>query len=172
MIRSAPRGQARTATLSGVTFGVLFGGTMVGVMALAGAPTEALVYLGGGIALFGGLAFGVGVGSFLRAQQRAFEASQPHYEALGLVHDGPASHLQGRVANGGWLWLTEDRLEFAPHGYNGTNAPWSVDRREIQSVEPGYSAGVIPNRITVHLRGGWTERFVVQDRSAWLDALP
>jgi hypothetical protein len=159
----------------GVATGLFFGAAMgvwvtVAHLASGGGLGEALAF-GGALGAGAGLFFGVGMAAFSAWLRRRSESSRPRFEAQGLVYDGPANHTFGVVANGGWLWLTRDRLVFEPHAVNVDRDTWAVPRGRVLEAEPVRTFGLVPNGLRVRLEGGETRTFVVEGRERWLEVL-
>ncbi|MCO5165272.1 MAG: hypothetical protein M9894_02735 [Planctomycetes bacterium] len=141
-----------------------------------------LLGLGGGVA-FGGamtLVLGLVIG---RGQRRARAIAAAALRGEGplalapgerLLEDGPANHLHGRAAIGGWLFLTDRRLVFLPHRYNlGLGGPVTVDLRQVAEAEPAPQWTPIATAIDVALVDGPPLRFVVGRavRGPWVEAI-
>lgn len=147
---------------AGVPFGLIFG---IG-MYFAGGLGMALV-----VGLGSGLAFGLGIAVFAEIQRRRFLANRPDFGDEILLHEGPANHFRGAEAVGGWLYLTSRRLLFLSHGMNVQNAAWEHPLAGIRTVETASTVGIIPNGLRLTTSAGATERFVVQGRRKWKDAI-
>lgn len=132
-------------------------------------------YALGGV-LFGGLMGGV----ILLATRKARADSTAMLAGAGplepgerFLEDGPANRKE-KVAVGGWLYLTDRRLLFRPHGMNlGFGSALDLPLGEIADVTPYSAAWIFPTGVCVTRRDGSTERFVVWEgaREAWLFAI-
>jgi hypothetical protein len=114
-----------------------------------------------------GLAFGLLLAAFVEWQRRARRQPPP---GVTIRHDGPANHMRGAEAVGGWLYLLQDRLLFHPHRFNIQKEDLSIPLAEVVSVKPRRTMGLIPNGIEVATRSG-VDRFVVQGRGRWVTVL-
>jgi hypothetical protein len=126
----------------------------------------------------GGVAFGGIMGGVLllatrkaRADSTAMLAGAgPLEPGERFLEDGPTNRQQ-RVAVGGWLYLTDRRLLFRPHGMNlGFGSALDLPLGEIADVTPYNAAWIFPTGLRITRRDGTTERFVVWQgaRAAWL----
>lgn len=86
----------------------------------------------------------------------------------GLVLVGGAT--AAALDAGGVLVLTAQRLLFVPHGGRSFRAPLDVPLSEIVGVGPGY--GFSGNTIRVETRAQVALHFKLDDREAWMAALP
>ena len=77
-----------------------------------------------------------------------------------VICDGPATYLKDKKAIGGWLFLSEDALEFYPHKYNtvGENIPILLD--DIEGVDIKKNQLVIRSKIGEY-------KFVVFKSKLW-----
>jgi hypothetical protein len=111
-----------------------------------------------------GLLFGIAIAGFVHYQTTKFQKLRPKYEAEGLVLDGGAN-LGG---NGGFLFLTKQRLVFEPHGANSKSAKRvEIPLADIKEVKP--AGGKLIRRFEV-VTAGTTHSFLVENRDAWLEA--
>lgn len=114
-----------------------------------------------------GVLFGCAMAGILAWQQKRSAKLRAHYEAEGLVHDGPANY----GAAGGWLVLTKQRLVFEPHKLNlGLGKRAEIAVADIGGARRGD--GVLPNKIAVVTHANQTFQFVVRNRDEWLAKLP
>lgn len=147
---------------AGLPFGLIFG---VGMYFAGGLGMALVVGLGSGIA------FGTGIAVFTEIQRRRFLADRPDFGDETLLHEGPANHLRGAEAVGGWLTLTSRRLHFRSHGMNLQNDAWELPLAGVRDVEIAATLGIIPNGLRLTTTAGGNERFVVQGRRKWKDAI-
>jgi hypothetical protein len=129
----------------------------------------------------GGVAFGGAMGGvILLATRKARSDSTAMLAGAGplepgerFLEDGPTNRQQ-KVAIGGWLYLTDRRLLFRPHGMNlGLGSPLDLPLGEVAEVGPYAAAWILPTGLRVGRKDGTHERFVVwySAREAWLTAL-
>jgi hypothetical protein len=71
---------------------------------------------------------------------------------------------------GGWLYLTTKRLYFRSHAFNNQNHELVIPLREITNAKRSWTAGIIPNGLTVETAKG-RERFVVNGARSWVEAI-
>lgn len=187
-----PRFTLRNVVQAAALMGALWGGSMALIFSGPFArvtPTQGgvevdarerpLAQLLRGVVLFalGGVAFGTIMGGvLLLATRKARKDSAALLAGAGLepgervLEDGPANRQQ-KVAVGGWLYLTDRRLIFRPHGMNlGFGSPLDLPLGQIAEVSPYNVAWILPTGLAVARRDGATERFVVWQgaRAAWL----
>lgn len=82
-----------------------------------------------------------------------------------IICEGPANHKNGVNAIGGWLFLSEDAIEFYPHKMNigGQNIPILID--DISNVETKS------NQLIVHTKTNGTFTFVVNKAKLWKQSI-
>ena len=151
----------KSALSAGLPFGLFFGaflslkhGDVAGGM------------LGGFLA---GTLFGSIVGVFTEVQRKKLMVQGDRYEGELILHQGPANHWRGAESRGGWLILTSGRLAFRSHGKNIQNAPLDLPLSQLRGAEAYRSFGIVPNGLRV--LGTSEERFVVTDRSLWVERI-
>ena len=68
-----------------------------------------------------------------------------------IICEGPANHKQNNIAIGGWMFLTEDALEFYPHKMNvvGENIP------------------IKAKQLIIHTKKGSNYIFIVNKSKLW-----
>ena len=93
------------------------------------------------------------------------------FENEPVLWQGPANHVLGIEARGGWLILTPTRLAFRTHGVNFQNQQINIPRTAILSAQPGRSLGFLPNLLRVILTSGSTQTLVVRDPTRWIQQL-
>lgn len=85
-----------------------------------------------------------------------------------VIKEGGASHVKGIETVGGHLWLTNMRLHFKSHAINIQTHEESYWLRDVVSVKPH---DLVPTWLTVTLKDGRNEKFVVFGRAEWLTAI-
>jgi hypothetical protein len=128
-------------------------------------------YLGIRAGIFCGAAFGTVLGIFLELQRRKLEIRSPMLAGETILMQGAANHFLGREARGGWLVLTPTKLTFRSHGHNLQNEGREIALKDVTSVEPSWTLGIVPNGVRIALADGGFESFVLQSRRRWLRAL-
>ena len=101
---------------------------------------------------------------------RPREAVDEVFENEQVLWKGPANHVRGIEARGGWLRVTPTRLVFRSHGWNIQNQPLDIVRTDIVSVEPCRLLGV-SRCLKVTISGKPAQKFVVWDREGLLSLL-
>ena len=86
-------------------------------------------------------------------------------KARKIICEGPANHKKGVNAIGGWLFLSEDAIEFYPHKMNigGQNIPILLD--DISDVETKL------NQLKIHTKTNETFIFVVNKANLWKQSI-
>lgn len=88
-----------------------------------------------------------------------------------LVFEEGANLFRNKfIADGGKLFLTNERLVFVPHKINLKTSQTSIDLKEIQKISPRKSSGIIDNGLRVHTTDARYD-FVVNEREKWLENL-
>jgi hypothetical protein len=83
-------------------------------------------------------------------------------------YSSPANHFLNLEGRGGRLALTKTHLMFMPHVTNLQKRGLRIPRAEIAGVAAVKTLGLVPNGLAVTLKSGKIERFVVDDRDAWV----
>jgi hypothetical protein len=134
----------------GVLMGVFWGNITIGIIA--------------GI-LFGVL-FTVGMAIFSKHLEKKSEHLRAEISKVRkIICEGPANHKKGVNAIGGWLFLSEDAIEFYPHKMNigGQNISILID--DISNVETKS------NQIKIHTKTNETFTFVVNKAKLWKQSI-
>jgi len=98
-----------------------------------------------------------------------------------FIQSAGANRTAGRIAAGGWLALTSQRLVHHTHAFEKaiTRTPdWQVPLGQVESwgsTPPGgvesFVNGGLRERLKIQLRDGSEVPFVVNDLGAWRQAL-
>ncbi len=88
-----------------------------------------------------------------------------------IVLETPASHFKGMEAVGGKLYLTNKRLTFKSHKFNIQNHQLDILLDEIISVSQYKSLGLVNNGLSIAIRGGVIEKFIVNEIEVWIEPL-
>lgn len=147
----------------GVAFAVLFGGGI----ALTQSDVAAGIFAG----VLGGPLFGLAMGGFLGWMSRRMARNRPALAGENALLEGTANHVANAEARGGWLYLTDTALHFKAHKLNIQRGGLSIPLADIAEVVPARALGLFPTAIAVGTRQGKREKFVVQQRAAWIDAI-
>ena len=118
-----------------------------------------------------GVLFGICMALFASYQRRRFQAERPDFHGEELIHEGPANHFFHGEGVGGWLYLTTGRLLFRSHRVNLQPHETDLPLNEISTATPSATAGFIPNGLSISTASGAVERFVVEGRKQWSDAI-
>ena len=160
----------RTILIAGVPFGIVMG-IAIGVPAalllgFIGNLSQGVSFVAG-ISALSGLAFGIGIATFMLIQRRSFTTKREEFTEEGLLHDGPATHLIYAEGVGGWLYLTKSRIVFRSHKINIQVHEWSTPLDDIVEVRPVRTVKILPNGLLIVTRSGKNERFVVEGNKKW-----
>jgi hypothetical protein len=82
-----------------------------------------------------------------------------------IICEGPANHKKGANSIGGWLFLSEDAIEFYPHKMNigGQNIPILID--DILNIETKSK------QLKIHTKANETFTFVVNKANLWKQSI-
>lgn len=118
-----------------------------------------------------GVLFGLLIGLFTssRLVPKTEQVEVPAGDAV--EHSGFANHFLNMEGRGGRLVLTNSQLIFKPHAVNVQRGEVRIPRGDIAGAEPTRTLGVFANGLLVKLKSGKVERFVVNDREAWVAKL-
>lgn len=88
-----------------------------------------------------------------------------------IVFETLASHFKGMEAVGGKLYLTNKRLTFKSHKFNIQNHRLDILLTNIISVNQYKSLGLVNNGLSINIKGGVIEKFVVNEIEEWIKKL-
>lgn len=88
-----------------------------------------------------------------------------------ILFDTPANHFKGIEGVGGKLYLTNKRVVFKSHKINFQKHQLSINLSDIIKVDRYRPLGIANNGILIKTSGNKTEKFVVEQRDAWMDHL-
>lgn len=160
----------RNAAYAGLAFGVLYGLIMAIAEVFAPVSATHLASLLSSIAA-NALVFALLIGLFLRSPLVPTAGDIVLDEGETMVQSGLANHFRNFEGRGGRLALTSTHLRFKPHPVNIQRRALEIPLADIVAARPVRTFGIIPNGIAVQLASGKVERFAVNDRLAWLEAL-
>lgn len=161
-LKNTTKGHIKTGVYSGLAFGIFMGVFAVFTSGPAGAVLAGLV---------SGVLFGLMMAVFLSIMTRKMAGKLPLLPGEEIVKEGPANHFVRGESVGGWLTVTTQRLQFTSHKINVQVHNLSLSLNEIAGAETVATAGIIPNGLLIQTASGQKERFVVNGRAAWVQAL-
>ena len=134
--------------------GVIFGGLM-GIF--LGLSHQSLWYgiLGG---LASGVLFALLMLLFIKAMEKKFDAKREEIAKERHIHCDGAATVAG---NGGWMFLTENELEFYPHKINCSRRELHLPLSSLRSVS------VRGNTLQIAISDGTTCSVVVSQSKDW-----
>ena len=146
--------------------GLPFGVAMAAVLGAVQGPTGVVTgMVAGGV-------FGAALAAFVAFQEKNLEAKFGDiFEGRPLLHRGLANHRAGNEMRGGFLLLTDEELVFIPHRMNLQTRTLAIPLASIIAANTGKTLGIVPNRLSVTLKTGTKEMFVVWGNQAWQERL-
>ena len=100
------------------------------------------------------------------------QVARPDFGDEQVIVEGPAHHLRGVEAVGGYLWVTDRRVHFMAHSVNIQSKPWHCSLAEIADVRHTSSLlGIIDKGLSIDVAGSGTQGFVVYASRQWVDAI-
>lgn len=121
--------------------------------------------------LWAGILFGLIMALFVQYQSRKFTQNRPLLSGEKLIKEGPANHLITGEGVGGWIYLTDSRLFFVSHKINVQSHELALPLDEIIIAEKARTLGILSNKLSVTLKSGKVENFVVNDAKSWVREL-
>ncbi|MCR4328910.1 MAG: GRAM domain-containing protein [Patescibacteria group bacterium] len=117
-----------------------------------------------------GIAFGLSMAiseSFLSRKLKKMEQTIPN-----LIFSAGASHFAKGGTAGGWLFLTTTQLIFKSHKFNFNPHELIFELKDITSVQPSLTLGIIPNRLLI-LTATNKDRFGIgmYEMKNWVDKI-
>ncbi len=88
-----------------------------------------------------------------------------------IIKEQDANHFVSIEAVGGKLFLTNQRLYFKSHILNIQGHELTMELGDIENVEKRNTLLIVPNGISVKLKGGKEENFVVMGRDSWIEEI-
>jgi hypothetical protein len=127
----------------------------------------------GGIVIGSGLLAGVIFAFIMKALAKRFSTQIPVDVPEGetLIKEDGANHFKGAEAVGGKLILTNQRLIFRSHSFNIQNHEENILLSRIKEVSSFKTLGMVPNGLKVLLDTSEEHRFVIDNRSVWIDSI-
>lgn len=138
----------------GVIFGVLFGLFM--------GLSEKNVIMGIILGVVCGFLFALGISLFMKRSEKKSKILRTEISKVRkIICEGPANHKKGANAISGWLFLSEDAIEFYPHKINfgGQNIPIRLD--DVMKVETKS------NYLKIYTKTNDLYTFVVNKAKLW-----
>lgn len=161
----------RDALYGGLAFGLVMG-LLVGLLSgwLPPENVDECIALAEAILLSGGL-FGLLVGLFAHFVFNSTTEGICIKPSEVLIRIDGANHWDDNLARGGRLALTNTHLVFAPYWISLHSPELRIPLSEIANVETHRTWGIIPNGLTVKLKRGALEKFIVHNNSTWTHVL-
>jgi hypothetical protein len=88
-----------------------------------------------------------------------------------LFASAPANLFRGWEGVGGVLYITDRRIRFESHRWNGRTGPTEIPLDVVTAVRPANNLGLIPNGMLVETEEGKSYRFVVWGRRRLIDLI-
>lgn len=152
---------------TGIIMGIFWG------MSAEGSLTQQILYgvLGGVVSgILSGLLFGgVIVLNTIKTEKQLAPIREELSKEHQILYEDGANYFYKSQTIGGWLFLLEDRLYFAAQkiNINMKKKNWEVLFSDIESVKEDKTV----NTIRLIMKEGKPERFVVNDRDAWISRI-
>jgi CRISPR/Cas system CMR subunit Cmr4 (Cas7 group RAMP superfamily) len=87
-----------------------------------------------------------------------------------VVKEEGASYFEGFIAQGGVLTLTNKRLIWKPNNLSKSEK-FEIMLSEIGNVDYYKTLSIIPNGLSLFMKNGDIENFVVDDRIDWRSSI-
>ncbi len=157
--------QLKTAVLSGLVIGTIFGVINALLSHFWGGPN------GGFIhelvrAVIGGMIFGAVAGLYIRYKGRK-NVQLTTTDGMAVIYAGLANHYVKYQGNGGKLYLLPAGLVFKSYNAKAKIAQLEISKDDIAGVTFANTYGLIPNGIKINKTDGTTEHFIVYHRERW-----
>ena len=160
----------KTFLYAGLAFGIWMGiafGIWMGLVFGVGFGWQVAILMG----LVAGLFFGLTIAGFTAVLSKRMSGRLPLHAGEEVLKEGPACHAFKGESVGGWLTLTNQRLHFTSHKINIQTHDLSLPLYEIAAAQTVATARIVPNGLQIKTASGDVERFVVNGRAEWVDAL-
>lgn len=145
---------------TGVPFGIIMG-------LFFGISEGLIVGIFSGI--FAGLLFGLAMSTFAQIQSAKFrKIGTEVVKGKTIIMEGEANHFIGKVADGGWIYLTTDEIIFMPHKYNVHKNQVVIPLEQILNIKSVASLGFIHNGLQIESKNGTVDKFVVNNVKNWI----
>jgi hypothetical protein len=141
------------------------------VAIICGLIFGAVFQLFTGLGIFAGLGFGFFMWRFLKKLHKDHKEIPDELLNEKILAHGPANHFLNGEGRGGWLYLLESGLKFFPHDMNIQKTKINIPKSEIGKVIKHNFLGIIPNGIKVVKVNNEFDRFVVSNRSDWINLI-
>lgn len=92
-------------------------------------------------------------------------------KVAGAIFKTAANHIKGSESVGGKLYLIQDALVFISHVFNIQRHELAIPISEIAELVLTKNMGLVPNGLTVRLKNGMAEKFVVNKRKVWVEKI-
>ncbi len=118
-----------------------------------------------------GLLFGWLIGVFIQSNFVRQTTKIQLDEDETILFETGANHFTGVEGVGGKMYLTNKRLVFKSHKLNVQNHELSLNLTDIENVQAYKTLGLVNNGLAVTTTNNTIEKFVVDQRSEWLEQL-
>lgn len=118
-----------------------------------------------------GLLFGIAFAVFSIFANRKYSSIPLEISKGGVVVHGPASRFKGGAPQGGWLYLTQEKLIFKTHNMNFHKDEFEISLKDIRKFGEHKILSIFTNGIFVELPSGRREKFVVAQPDEWIEVL-
>ena len=122
--------------------------------------------------IFFGIFFAIGTRFFVKYQSRKFQAENETWlQSITVLYRGAANHFMGFEGVGGSLVLTPDALIFKSHKFNIQNHTLELPLEQCVNITTVNFCYIVPTGMQIEITGGKIEKFVVNNRKAWIDKI-
>ena len=118
-----------------------------------------------------GLFFGLSMAGFTAILGKRMSGRLALRSGEEVLKEGPASHFFKGESVGGWLTLTDQRLQFTSHKINVQVHTLDLQLSQIARAETVATARLIPNGLKIKTASGESEHFVVNGRADWVNTM-
>lgn len=116
----------------------------------------------------GGILFGIATTLFILFYSKKMEPIRQEIKRNHtIIFEGAGNHWEGKGSNGGWIFLTEDCLNFIPHKINFNTNRILIPYKDMESVSKASKI----KTIEIFCKSGSKEKFVVNERKKWIHIL-
>lgn len=147
-----------------VVASVLYGTPFVFIFfVLFGDLLKALI-----LGISGGFLFGIMITLFALLWSKRVEPIREEIKRNHtIIFEGAGNHWEGKGSNGGWIFLTEECLNFIPHKINFNTNRILIPYKDMESVSKASKI----KTIEIFCKSGRKEKFVVNERKKWIHIL-
>lgn len=149
--------ELKNSIFVGIVFGLIFGVIICAYLDSFGLFTFA--------APISGIGFGLLMYLFATSKNIQTQMQIQDSEMSSVIFSTGANHFKGLEAVGGKLYLLPDRLHFKSHNFNAQNHELVIPLSDIQNIDFFNPFIIVPKGLSVELKNGTVEKFVVNRRS-------